>query len=356
MWDGSGVPKRCNGAPVVRERKREVLYGSKFFLGFTGFHRPPNFNHAIRTLDSLDMEGLSFLSELLSGRVSPPRLDYDQECLYIHSKKKRCSTDCPVHRDVFIQVPCEEHKINIFEPIPQPDVEVPKMVYVSCFGKHTHPVAPTPDHTLRKMRLLDAEAELYAKATPAVLRKRVEEKLLKQVREGVGGPKVFGSVRILTASGSLRIRTLRQSKRKVVTEAEGLISLNVDMTFPYCRDIKLVGPDIAVTWAHDSMLIHAVCTKFAGDATYKTVTERTRRQVSGRWYLYVIIAPASTDVKNMKCVVVYRAIMTGLSAEIYQVIWTCGFREIISCPDNICGEGLELDSFACPTPSYLSIL
>ena len=143
---------------------------------------------------------------------------------------------------------------------------------------------------------------------------------------------MFGSVHIPTASGSRRIRTLRQSKRKVVTEAEGLMSLAVDMTFPYCRDIKLVGPAIFVTCAHDSMLMHAAtCTKFAGDATYKTVTEGTRRQVSGRWYLYNIVAPASTDGKNTKGVVVYRATMTGLSAEIYRVIWRCFFREIMSC-------------------------
>ena len=175
LWDGNGIPKRCNGAPVVRERKGEVLYGSKFFLGCTGFHRAPNLNHSIRKLDSLDMEGLSFLRELLSGKVSPPRLDCDEECLYIHSKKKRCNAVCQVHRDVLIQVPCEDHQMNIFEPIPQPGVDVPKMVYVSCFGKHTHPAPPPPDHTLRKMRLLDTEAELDPKATPAVLRKRVEK-------------------------------------------------------------------------------------------------------------------------------------------------------------------------------------
>ena len=117
LWDGNGISKRCNGAPVVRERKGEVLHGSKFFLGCTGFHRAPNPNHAIGKLDSLDMEGLSFLRELLSEKVSPPRLDSYEDFLYIHSKKKRCNAVC--------------------QPIPQPGVKVPKMVYVSCFGKHT---------------------------------------------------------------------------------------------------------------------------------------------------------------------------------------------------------------------------
>ena len=49
----------------------------------------------------------------------------------------------------------------------------------------------------------------------------------------------------------------------------------VDQSFPYCQDIKIVGPNIVVTCAHDAMVMHAaLCDRFAGDATFKTISRR----------------------------------------------------------------------------------
>ena len=110
------------------------------------------------------------------------------------------------------------------------------------------------------------------------------------------------------------------------------MALAVDQSFPYCRDIKIVGPNIVVTCAHDAMVMHAaLCDRFAGDATFKTIS----RPYKGQWYLYNIIAPARRDGGNSKIVVVFRALMKGLAVCDYRVVWRCFFREIISWRDII---------------------
>lgn len=98
----------------------------------------------------------------------------------------RSAARCGIHNELLINIPCADHKINVFEPIAQPGVDVSQIVYVSCFGKHSHPPPPSPECTMRKMNLLDEEVETDPKASPAVLRKQVEEKLLRQFNDGAG--------------------------------------------------------------------------------------------------------------------------------------------------------------------------
>ena len=179
--------------------------------------------------------------------------------------------------------------------------------------------------------MFEIEVQKDPFGSSAVLRKRVEEKLMCKV---VGG-KPSGVVHVLIGSGGRTVRRLRERKRRLISEAEGLMALVVDESFPYSRDVKIVGPNIVVTCTHDSMLMHAaLCDKFAGDATFKTVS----RPYKWQWYLYNIIAPAQSDGGNSKSVVVFRALMTGLTTSDYRVVWRCFFREIISCTDTIRGE------------------
>ena len=178
------------------------------------------------------------------------------------------------------------------------------------------------------MKMLEEEVETDPFASSAVLRKRVEEKLLRQAVEG----KRNRAAHVPIGSGGRKIRRLREGKRRVISEAEGLMALAVDQNFPYCRDITIVGTDIIVTCAHDGMLMHAaLCDRFASDSIFKTIS----RPYKGQWYLYNIFAPARRDGGNSKSVVVFRALMTRLAASEYRVVWRCVFRENISCRDII---------------------
>ena len=60
--------------------------------------------------------------------------------------------------------------------------------------------------------------------------------------------------------------------------------------------------------------------------------------MSGRWYLYNIIAKARPGGVNTIEAIVFRALVTGLSADVYRVVWRCFVRELISYSDLIRGE------------------
>ena len=144
------VPKTFDGKPVIREKRGVTLYGNKHFLGCTGYHRAPKANHTLRKLISLDYEGVQYLRGLLCGEIRPHDFDVDKSCSYVHGKKRRGTSMCQVHKEVLIHIPCKGHRMHVFELVSQPGLDVPKMVYVSCFGSQTHPPPPLPDHTLKK--------------------------------------------------------------------------------------------------------------------------------------------------------------------------------------------------------------
>ena len=122
-----------------------------------------------------------FLKGMLSGSIQHPCFDQDKELTYVHGKRRRSAARCEVCNELLINISCRDHKMNVLEPFPQPGVDVPQMVYVSCFGKHSHPPPPPPECTMRKMNLLEEEVEADPKASPAVLRKRVEEKIQRHL-------------------------------------------------------------------------------------------------------------------------------------------------------------------------------
>ena len=118
---------------------------------------------------------------------------------------------CKVHKEVLVHLPSDGHRMHVFEPVSQAGADVPKMVYVSCFGTHTHPPPPPPDHTLKKMKMLEAEVDSDPSASSAVLRKRVEEKVMLQIVQG----KASGVAYVPIGSGGRKIRRLRERKRRV---------------------------------------------------------------------------------------------------------------------------------------------
>ena len=114
--------------------------------------------------------------------------------------------------------------------------------------------------------------------------------------------------------------------------------------------MKIVGEKYVVFIGLDDMLTfssHRLT--FAGDATFKTVTEETRSVGEGRCYLYNIVAHSRTDRLNGKSIVVMRDLVTGLSWDVYNAIWTYFFGSILRCWGVIRGVK-DLDSVCLKVP------
>ena len=153
---------------------------------------------------------------------------------------------------------------------------------------------------------------------------------------------------------------LRPPIPKLAVEVGELAMMATDEGNAYVRRMKIVGEKYVVSLGLDDMLTFAshrltlsVSANFAGDATFKTVTEEKRSVVEGRWYLYNIVVHASTDRLNGKSIVIMRALVTGLSRDVYNAIWTYFFRSISRCWGVIRGVE-DLDSVCLKVP-YIPI-
>ena len=129
---------------------------------------------------------------------------------------------------------------------------------------------------------------------------------------------------------------------KLAVEVGELCEMAANPDVPYVRDMRIADEKFVFILGLDEQFLYASRRKtFAGDATYKTVTESNRSIKEGRWYLYNIVANASDDLVNSKGIVVMRALVTGLSTKVYETVWTYFFeamfraRAVISGAENI---------------------
>lgn len=173
-----------------------------------------------------------------------------------------------------------------------------------------------PCGNLRKIAPLEEEYEKTLTEPLSVLKLRVKQRI-KSYQETKN---MMVDVKMSSVTCSRALKSLREKSRPVVTEASELLMMVSDPAFQYCRRFKVVGSDFVVTLGHDKLLKKAYrswC--FAGNATYKTVTERDGRTIKqGRWYLYKILISSVAGENNVRSIVVYRVLFTSLSEAVYK--------------------------------------
>ena len=175
------------------------------------------------------------------------------------------------------------------------------------------------------MQLLDQERRKKPGARSHILRKQVELTLTneKSKRNCAGNTKVPASA----------ARHLFSAKRLRPSSWAGtlatLMGLVADPGKSWCRDFKFVkdGGHVVVGICREYTIAKASRVRyFAGDATFKTVMPETRRIGDTELFLYNICCPSREGGgTNSAGTVCFRAVMNGLSAEVYQVIWKMFF-------------------------------
>ena len=126
-----------------------------------------------------------------------------------------------------------------------------------------------------------------------------------------------------------RISALRPPVSRMASEVGALCLMVAGSSKPYVRRMRMAEGAHFFTLVNDAMLAHASFWKgFAGDATFKTVTESTRKVMDGRWYLYNIIVPATSERLINVNVVVYRALMSSLSKAADEAVFDCFLEEL----------------------------
>ena len=133
-----------------------------------------------------------------------------------------------------------------------------------------------------------------------------------------------------------RITALRPPVSRMASEVGALCVMVADPNKPYVRSMRVAKESHVFMFGNDALLMYASIAKaFAGDATFKTVTESNRQVMDGRWYLCNFIASASVDQRNDVNVVVSRSLMTGLSKEACEAVFDCFFAELAEAGDHI---------------------
>ena len=195
-----------------------------------------------------------------------------------------------------------------------------------------HPAPPPVEATAMQLRIFDYLCAQRKWTSLVQLRKTVGL-ALQRVEDIDNGPiPLFdGTLIILRAVLQPRLRMLRPPIPKLAVEVGELAMMAADEESAYVGGMKIVGEKYVVFLGLDDVLTFASHRlTFAGDAdaTFKTVTEETRSVGEGRWYLYNIVAHVSTDRLNSKSIVVMLALVTDLSRDVYNAIWTYFFRSI----------------------------
>ena len=114
------------------------------------------------------------------------------------------------------------------------------------------------------------------------------------------------------------------------------------------------GGHVVVGICREYTIAHASRVQyFARDATFKTVMPETRRIGDTELFLYNICCPSREGGgANSAGTVCFRAVMNGLSADVYQVIWEMFFREVLKAKAH--DLQFEEESFVMAVP-YIPI-
>ena len=187
------------------------------------------------------------------------------------------------------------------------------------------------------------------------LRKEVQRRFIEAKKGDRGGVSNFnGSLAIPDGCVKKNLKIIREPIPKLAAEVGELAILAAGDEMKYVRDSKMVDGGHAFFLTLDELLLFAVTAKsFAGDATYQTVTEANRSTKDGLWYLYNIIAHASSDQLNGSGVIVMRALMTGLTKNYYYAIWKYFFDSLVKA-SNLLRGAQDLD-YGCIKVPYMDV-
>ena len=353
----SGTYSPCDGVPRVVKLSSHG-FGKKPFLGCSKYQptAPGQCKHYAAKL-VYDTDMLQYLEDLLTRRLPlAGPVEVNSTCKFVQMKKKSKMV-CPVNGSGLEEISCSEHPggtdpHHIAITIePHFNAGVPrhkKLLYVVCFNSHTHPPPPPPAVTLRKIRLVDHFYAKYPKKTVSQLRQDVMTYMRTNGAGGMGDGSdeaVYdaffqGNFEIPDSMVKRRISALRPPVSRMASEVGALCLMVADSSKPYVRRMRMAEGAHVFTLGNDAMLAHASFSKsFAGDATFKTVTESTRKVMDGRWYLYNIIAPATPERLNNVNVVVYRALMSSLSKAAYEAVFDCFLEELAEAGERTPGTG-----------------
>lgn len=193
------------------------------------------------------------------------------------------------------------------------------------------------------MKLVELEFERNPDASRASIRHNVKKALIQQNSSN--------PINLSESMTSHTLKRLRERTRPIVNEAGQLLFLGADTSFKYCRDVSHVGADLCVTLGDDRLLaLAAKSLFFAGDATFKTVSRENRTLQNGKWFLYNIVV----KLDQGKFVVVYRALITSLTSEVYRHVWARFFFDMISVKRQQLGLLADDVSVSIAVP-YLSV-
>ena len=365
-----GSVKSCEGGPKVIP---SFTKPGAYFLGCTGYSKSEsekaggskgNRHYA----SSLNLRGpmVEYLQKLISGEETLSA-DDTSACHYIKGKHKGRST-CPKHGCKLIEIPCRHypndkvsaHIMVTIEPhgYHEKTPDEKKVLYVSCVGEHLHP-PPPPETTVMKMRIFEHICAKRNWTSLAQLRQMVQCTLLDaRNATGSGAEHISlfdGAITIPSTSLYRRLRMLRPPVSKLAVEVGELCEMAANPDIPYVRDMRIADEKFVFILGLDEQFLYVSRRKaFAGDAAYKTVTESNRSIKEGHWYLYNIVANTSDDLVNSKGIVVMRALMTGLSTEVYETVWTYFFkamsraRGVISGAESIQAACLKVPNIELP--------
>ena len=370
----------CRGGPKIILRRQETFNQQgnahnthlrahwqrrcDYFIGCSGYqdtHGKHNIKHYSRSLD-IDNEMVPYLKRLLSG-VEESGTSYG-DCNFVREKNKGKRT-CPRHGLRLIELPCKKerndkygnHKMCTFEPVMMSNLPMEhRILYVTCIGEHLHPPPPPPEATVKKLQILHDVCNETGIHCSGKLRKEVQRRFLeaKQGDRTDGMTKFNGSLAIPDGCIKKALKSIRLPIPKLASEVGELAILAAGDEMPYVRDSKMVDGGHAFFLTLDELLLFAVTAKsFAGDATYQTVTEANRATKDGRWYLYNIIAHASSDHLNGSGVIVMRALMTGLTKNYYYAVWKYFFDSLVKA-SNLLRGALDLD-YGCIKIPYMEV-
>ena len=298
--------------------------------------------HYARTID-IDNAFVPYLPRLMSG---DEKFSADfVECNLVRDKNtgKRIR---PRHGLRLVEIPCiveipcklhgdekaGHHEMVWFEQLDQEHLPIEnKILYMSYRGEHLHLPPPQPEATMRKLQLMETVQKETCIVCNGRLRKEVQRRYIdvKDGRNTSRLSRVEGNLVLTPSAVSKVLRSIHPSISQLANKVGELALLAADADSPFVRGSKMLDGGYVFFLGLDDMIMEASTDiSFAGDATYRAVSEANCSAKNGRWFLYKIVVHASRERLSCAGVVVMRELMNGLSVGFYYAIGKYFFYSI----------------------------